>query len=201
MKLLYGTSNPGKLQSMRRIVEGLGIEVVGLNDVNMNIDTVEESGNNPLANAKIKALAYYEATKIPVFSCDSGLYIEGISNKEQPGVHVRRVSGKELNDEEMIEHYSSLALRLGGNAKVKYRNAICLVIDEETIFEYDGDDISSESFLITSKPHHKRTIGFPLDSLSINIETGKYYMDMENRRKENDSITIGFRDFFKRTIL
>jgi len=186
---------------MKRIVEGLGIEIVGLNDINMSIDIVEESGDNPLENARIKALAYYEATKTPVFSCDSGLYIEGISTKEQPGVYVRRVSGKELNDEEMIEHYSSLALRLGGNAKAKYRNAICLVIDEETIFEYDGEDMSSESFLIGSKPHHKRTIGFPLNSLSINIETGKYYMDMENRKNEKDSITIGFRDFFKRTIL
>jgi len=203
MKLLYGTSNPGKLQHMKEMLSGLDLEIIGLNEVNQIIGYIDESGNNPLENAKIKAMAYYKAMEIPVFSCDSGLYIDGLDNEEQPGVHIRRIKGKVLNDEEMIDHYSKLALRFGGEVKAKYKNAICLVFDENSVYEYDGDDISSETFLITAEAHPKRINGFPLDSLSLNIDTGKYYLDIvENGRNENESnLTRGFRDFFHRTII
>lgn len=203
MKLLYGTCNPAKLQHMREMLDGLGIEIIGLNDVDIHIDQIDESGNNLIENAKIKALAYYKAVKMPVFSCDSGLYIDGLDCKNQPGVHIRRVNGKVLNDKEMIEYYTSLALKLGGKAKAKYKNAICLVLDEENIFEYDGDDISSSYFYITSKPHPKRNTGFPLDSISVDIETGQYYMDMDSNsnHKNENQMAKGFRNFFLRTII
>ncbi|MCK4258003.1 MAG: non-canonical purine NTP pyrophosphatase [Halanaerobiales bacterium] len=201
MKLLYGTANPGKLQHMREMLEGLDIEIIGLNDFDLHIDQIDESGNNPLANAKIKAFAYYKAAKIPVFSCDTGLYIEGLDDEKQPGVHVRRVNGKALNDEEMIEYYTSLALNFGGNVRAKYKNAICLILDEENIFEYDGDDISSVSFLISSKPHQKRTAGFPLDSISVEIETRKYFIDLDSNSNFQSELAEGFRNFFLRTIL
>ena len=35
-------------------------------------------------------------------SMDDGLYIENIPEELQPGLFVRRVNGKELNNEEMI---------------------------------------------------------------------------------------------------
>jgi len=188
---------------MREALSGLGLEILGLNEVNHIIDHIDESGNNPLENARIKAMTYYKAMKIPVFSCDSGLYIDGLDNEEQPGVHIRRIKGKVLNDEEMIDYYSKLALRFGGEVKVKYKNAICLVLDENNVYEYDGDDISSETFLITAKAHPKRINGFPLDSLSLNVDNGRYYLDIEEYGKnENESnLARGFRDFFYRTII
>ncbi len=203
MKLLYGTSNQGKLQHMKEMLSGLDLEILGLNEVSPIIDNIDESGNDPLENAKIKAMTYYKATKIPVFSCDSGLYIDGLDNDEQPGVHIRRINGKVLNDEEMIDYYSNLALRFGGEVRAEYKNAICLVLDEINVYEYDGDDISSETFIITAKAHPRRINGFPLDSLSLNINTGKYYFDIEDYGKnENESdFARGFRDFFMRTII
>ena len=148
MRFLYGTANPAKLNSMRRMLLGLDIEIIGLNDIEINVEAVDESGNNPLENARLKALTYYRATKIPVFSCDSGLYIEGIESKQQPGVHVRRVQGKVLTDEEMIAYYTEVAAYLGGYAKARYKNAICLVMSDHEIYQYDGEDISSESFFL-----------------------------------------------------
>lgn len=202
LKILYGTANPAKILHLKEVLDGLDIEIIGLNDVGVFIDPIDESGNNPLENAKIKALAYYKAVKMPVFSTDSGLYIEDLDDEDQPGVHVRRINGKVLNDEEMIEHYSQLASKLGGEAIAKYRNAICLILDEESIFEYDGDDIASPSFLIVSKAYTKRNIGFPLNSLSKDIETGEYSMDMDSsrKRKNSDRMTKGFRNFFLNAI-
>ncbi|WP_283591819.1 non-canonical purine NTP pyrophosphatase [Clostridium butanoliproducens] len=203
MKLLYGTSNPAKLLHMKNVLEGLDIEVIGLKDVDLKFDEIDERGNEPLENARIKALAYYRVYRRPVFSCDSGLYIEGLSKENQPGVHVRRVNGKSLNDEEMIDYYSFLAKKLGGQAKARYKNGICLVIDDKNIFEYDGEDIGTGSFIISSKPHKKRNEGFPLDSLSVDIESNRYYIDMENNKKNKDDNIQdkAFREFFRRTIL
>lgn len=196
MKLLYGTANQAKLNHMRKMLDGIDLEIIGLNEVDLKLDTIDESGNNPLENARIKALAYYKAVKMAIFSCDSGLYIDDVEDKDQPGVHVRRVNGKSLNDEEMIEYYTGLAFKHGGELKARYRNAICLVLDENRIFQYDGADIASEDFIITSKPHPNRDIGFPLDSISIEIETGQYYMDKESYNDYEDDMAEGFRRFF-----
>lgn len=202
MKLLYGTTNPAKLTTMRSKIEGLGIEIIGLNDIDIKVDSVDESGNNPLENARLKALAYHHAIRMPVFSCDSGLYIDGVESKNQPGAYVRRVDGKEMNDEEMIAYYAKVAASMGGFAKARYKNAICLVLDEESIYEYDGLDISSEYFLLTSEPHSKRVTGFPLDSISVEIESSEYYMDLEavEGYKSKYDIGQGFRDFFIRVL-
>lgn len=203
MKLLYGTANPAKLKHMRRLLQGMDIDIIGLKDIEIEAPFIDESGNNPLENAKIKARAYYKATKMPVFSCDTGLYIEGLDEEGQPGVHVRRVNGRTLNDDEMIEHYTSIAKSMGGMAVARYKNAICLVVDEDTVYEYDGEDISSEKFLITTKPHKMRDKGFPIDSISIDMKTKKYYMDLEGytEDKVESEMEKGFKEFFTRSIL
>ena len=110
MKLLYGTGNPAKLSVMRNKLEDLGIELIGLHDLDAEIPSVAEDGRTPLENARQKALAYYDAFGIPVFSCDSGLYFEGVPDEVQPGVHVRTVHGKSLTDEEMLDYYSGLLI-------------------------------------------------------------------------------------------
>ena len=71
IRLLYGTGNPAKLDSMRRQLEGTGIELLGLRDMPGTPVNVDESGRSPLENARIKALAYYRQYGVPVFSCDS----------------------------------------------------------------------------------------------------------------------------------
>ncbi|MDF2672631.1 MAG: hypothetical protein K0R09_896 [Clostridiales bacterium] len=198
MRLLYGTSNPSKLQHMREMLEGLNIEIIGLDDVGINID-VDESGTNPLENARAKAMAYYEISGIPTFSCDSGLYIEGLDEEKQPGVHVRRINNRYLNDEEFIEYYSEIVLNIGHDTKAKFKNAICLVTNKNNVVEYDGDDIA-DHFLMTSKPHNMRKSGFPMDSISLDIETGKYFMDMNEKSRNEKEIAEGFRSFFIRTV-
>ena len=59
MKLLYGTGNQAKLSVMRSRLEKFGIELIGLEDLKKagkEIPKVEENGNFPLENAKVKAL-------------------------------------------------------------------------------------------------------------------------------------------------
>ena len=195
MKILYGTTNKGKLQAMKKAVETLDIELIGLGDIDSELPYINENGKTPLENAEMKAKAYYEAFHMPVFSCDSGLYFDELQEDEQPGLHVRRINGKELTDDEMIEYYAALAERHGEKITGRYRNAIYFILDEE--HHYSGMDMSiaTEPFILVTKPHEKRVEGFPLDSLSVDIETGKYYYDLEVK-DVSTSVDDGVRKFF-----
>ncbi len=195
MKILYGTTNNGKLQAMKNALKDFDIELIGLNDIEGALPHIEEDGVTPLENAELKARAYFEAFGIPVFSCDSGLYFEELSEEEQPGLHVRRVGGKELTDEEMIEHYAALAEKHGGKITGRYRNAIYFILEEDRHFSSMDMSIATEPFVLVTKPHTKRVKGFPLDSLSVDIATGKYYYDLEVK-DVSTSVDDGVRAFF-----
>ncbi len=57
--------------------------------------------------------------------------------------------------------------------------------------------MESEPFLMTSKPHPQSNPGFPLDSISIDIKTGKYYYDLQDSRLDEVAVEYGFLEFFK----
>lgn len=197
MKLLFGTGNRAKLSLMRKNLECLNIEIIGLKDLDSPIPDVSENGATPLENARQKAMAYYHAFHMPVFSCDSGLYFDHVPDADQPGGYVRTVHGNCLTDEEMLTHYAGLA-RKYGTLTAHYKNAICLVLDEGHIYEAMDASMESERFLITEIPHSSiRKAGFPLDSLSIDIKTGKYYYDLPEEQLEQVATKDGFLMFFK----
>ena len=200
MRILYGTTNQAKLESMKRITKVLGIEIIGFKDVNQPLPHVEESGKNPLENAKMKAEAYYKAFSMPVFSCDSGLYFDNIEEALQPGTHIRRVNGKELTDEEMIEYYSDLAKSHDDRLIGRYRNAIYFILDDETRFSSMDESLATEPFMLVSKPHEKRVKGFPLDSISMDLASGKYYYDIEEKSVDQSAVEKGFKAFFEKVL-
>lgn len=195
MKILYGTTNKGKLQAMKSAVKSLDIELIGLNDLDCKIPRIDENGNTPLENAEIKAKAYYEVFHMPVFSCDSGLYFDELKEEEQPGIHVRRIHGKELSDDEMIQYYASLAKQYGGKITGRYRNAIYFILDENHHYSSMDLSIATEPFVLVAEPHVKRVEGFPLDSLSIDMASGKYYYDLKTK-DVSTSVDDGVREFF-----
>ena len=197
MRILYGTTNKGKLAAMETAVKPLGIELIGLHDLNCELPVVEECGKTPLENAEIKAKAYFEAFHMPVFSCDSGLYFDELEDNKQPGIFVRRVNGRELTDDEMQVHYASLAEAHGGKITGRYRNAIYFILDENHHYSSMDMSIATEPFYLVSKPHPKRVEGFPLDALSKDIRTGAYYYDLEEKELST-SVDDGVRAFFRK---
>lgn len=199
MKILYGTTNKGKLAAMKIAVKPLDIELIGLNDLNREIPVINECGKTPLENAEIKARAYFEAFHMPVFSCDSGLYFDELKEDEQPGIYVRRVNGRELTDDEMQVYYASLAKQHGGTITGRYRNAIYFILDEKHHYSSMDMSIATEPFYLVSEPHTKRVEGFPLDGLSKDIKTGVYYYDLEEK-DVSTSVDEGVRAFFSESL-
>lgn len=200
MRILFGTTNPAKLAAMREVTDPLGIELIGLRELGRPIPVVEENGKDPLENACLKAEAFYKAFSMPVFSCDSGLYFDGLEDALQPGTHIKRVNGVELTDAGMTEYYAGLARRCHDRLIGRYRNAICFIREDGVRFCSMDESLATEPFLLVSRPHPKRVPGFPLDSLSVDIASGKYYYDLPEKSLARTSLDPGFRLFFEKTL-
>lgn len=209
MQLIYGTGNQAKISSMKRNLQGLPIEIMGLKEAaeKMGVELLEiaEEGTTPMENAGLKAEGYYKLFGQPVFSCDSGLYLwnhktgEMLPEKEQPGIHIRGRGEVRLTDDELIEHFTSL-VRKYGPIRARYKNAICLILDQDTRREAETEDLWGEPFLFTDTPHARRVPGFPLDSISIEIKSGRYFYDMEDEKQDVVAADTGFRKFFEEAI-
>ena len=205
MELIYGTGNPAKVQVMKRSLAGLPIKLLSLTEAaekyHVALPEVEENGTTPLENAALKAHTYYECFRRPVFSCDSGLYLweaeSGVPlpEKEQPGIHVRGRGKERLSDEELLFRYTGLVKKYG-RILARYKNGICFVKDREHIYESMEEALWGDAFFLTDVPHKRRVPGFPLDSISLDIRTGKYYYDLEGEAQDDVAAERGFGQFF-----
>lgn len=163
MKVLFASKNPSKISIYGNKLKEKGIEVYTLKDLDVDCD-IDESGKNPIENAEIKAKAYAKFSNMPTIAIDDGLYLDGLPEDIQPGTHVRRVNGKRLSDEEMLEYYQSLVASYGKNGKLKgyYLKGVVLVYQNE-VYK------TSSKLYITLGLEKNKTChpGYPLDSLLI----------------------------------
>lgn len=179
MKVLFATTNLAKVGKYKKELEEKGIELITIKDLNFKLN-IEENGKDAIENAYIKAKAYYDATGIVAIGMDNNLFIEELPDEMQPKTHVRRVNGKELNDDEMIEYYTNLVKEYGGKltAKWVYGMVIC---DNNRKEEYSW---TKEHFYFVDKPCEKRNQGYPLDSISIIPEFNKYLVELTEEDKK-----------------
>lgn len=191
MKILFATTNPAKVKRYANKLEKKGIEVLTLKDINLKLE-VEETGKNAIENAYLKAKAYYEATGIVSIGLDNNLFIEELPEEKQPGTHVRRVGGKELTDEEMIQYYTNLVRENGGKLTAKWVYGMVI---------YNGKEAKQytwckDHFYFVDKPCEIINQGYPLDSISIMPEYNKYFVQLtqeeKNRNINNEDDVIEF---------
>jgi XTP/dITP diphosphohydrolase len=95
-KVIFATSNEGKMKEIREILKDLDIELLSLKDMGLNPD-IEENGRTFEENAIIKAKAVMELTNEIVLADDSGLEVD-FMNKE-PGVYSARFMGEDTSYE------------------------------------------------------------------------------------------------------
>lgn len=169
-KVLFATTNPAKIKKYKKELEKRDVEVLTINDLNKNVK-VEENGKDAIENALLKAKAFYEVTGIATIGMDNSLFIAGIPEEKQPRTHVRRVAGKELTDEEMIDYYTQLIKEYGGKLTAKWIFGL-VVYNEKGAKKYSW---SKDHFYFVDTPCEKRNPGYPLDSISIMPENHKYF--------------------------
>ena len=181
MKVLFATTNPAKIKRYASELEKRGVEIITINDIGINLD-VDENGKNAIENAYIKAKAYYEKTGMITIGMDNNLYIEGLPQDKQPGTHVRRVNGKSLSDDEMLEYYKNLVHEYGGKLTAKWVYGMVIYNGKE-VKEYSWN---KSNFYLVDKPCKKRNPGYPLDSISIMPECNKYFVDLTKEDRNID---------------
>ena len=171
-KVLFATENASKAKRFKDKLLKNNIEIITINDLAEKI-SVEENGKDAIENALIKARAYSEIENIPVFAMDDNLYIDDVPEEKQPGMYVRRVNGKRLSDDEMIEYYSSLAHEYGKEGKLTCRWVYGIAVINngiESTYTWNKED-----FYIVDRPSNKINPGYPLNTISVNKKLNKYF--------------------------
>ena len=95
MKVLLASHNAKKLAELRRLAEGLGIDVVGLDAVDPYDEPVED-GHTFVDNALLKARAGFVASGLPTLADDSGIEVDVLNR--MPGVRSARWAGPAKDD-------------------------------------------------------------------------------------------------------
>jgi XTP/dITP diphosphohydrolase len=93
--LLLASQNPGKLNEMRQLVEGLPLRVVGPRELGIN-EAPEETGTTFIENATLKALYYAGRSGLMTVADDSGISVDALEGR--PGLHSSRFGGEGATD-------------------------------------------------------------------------------------------------------
>ena len=188
-KVLFATTNPAKVNKYIEELKKRNIELLTINDINQKVD-VNENGKNAIENAYIKAKTYFDATGMITIGMDNNLFIEELPEEKQPETHVRRVNGKELTDEEMIEYYTGLVKEYGGKLTAKWVYGM-VIYGKNGAKEHTW---SKSHFYFVDKASDKRNPGYPLDSIAIIPEFNKYLVELTDEEKHSNKREDGNKD-------
>lgn len=95
MKLLIGTTNPGKLRELERLLGGLDLELVSLRDL-PGAPEIDEDAETYEGNARKKAETLARWSGLPTLADDSGLEVDALGG--EPGVRSARYAGLGRDD-------------------------------------------------------------------------------------------------------
>ena len=95
-KIIFASSNEGKVAEVKKILSELNIQIVALQDIDF-IGEIEENGDSFEENAKIKAIEIFNNYKLPTIADDSGLVVEQLNG--EPGIYSARYAGIDSDDE------------------------------------------------------------------------------------------------------
>lgn len=193
-KVLFATTNPAKVVRFKEALLEHDIDLISIKDLDQeNQIDVDETSNDPLDNAYLKAKAYYDKLKMPTIAMDCTLYLEDVPDEAQPGSHVRRINGKRLSDKEMIEYYSNLVSKYGkdydGEKRIYSAWKYGLVIlDNDKRYDLRWE---RRRFYYVEKPNPYYEEGYPLDSIAKYISTNEYYR-YENKQSDERREEVEF---------
>ncbi|ADV26391.1 non-canonical purine NTP pyrophosphatase, rdgB/HAM1 family [Pseudoxanthomonas suwonensis 11-1] len=99
MKLVLASSNRGKLDELRHLLAGSGIELVAQSD--LGVEDAEETGLTFIENALIKARHASRVTGLPALADDSGLCVDALGGA--PGLYSARYAGEPADPQRNID--------------------------------------------------------------------------------------------------
>jgi XTP/dITP diphosphohydrolase len=186
MKVLLATHNPAKINDYRKILREQGVESETLEDLGIKEDFIE-SYDTFEANARAKALFYYNLAQRPTLADDGGFEIDYLNG--EPGVKSRRWLGRKSTDQELVDKLSKVSAAIPPNQRMaRFTTVICLVKSEKEIYSVKN---SIEGYL-TPEVNNNYPPGFPYRACFMEKTFNKYLMDLSpeeygqiNHRRKN----------------
>ncbi len=133
--LLLASQNPGKLDEMRLLAEGLPFRVIGPREIGIT-QAPDETGASFQENARIKALAYARRSGLLTVADDSGLSVDALSGA--PGLFSSRFGGDGASD---IDRNELLLEKLRGvppeRRTARFTSAVVVARGKEILFEVE----------------------------------------------------------------
>lgn len=101
MKLILASNNAHKLQELRAILSGLGMDVISQREAGITVEP-DENGNTFEENSYIKAKAVLDVSGMATVADDSGLMVDALDGA--PGVYSARYGGERCkSDRDRLE--------------------------------------------------------------------------------------------------
>ena len=133
MDLLLATQNPGKLNEMRQLLEGLPFRVLRPTDLGIH-EAPEETGATFMENAILKAKHYAGRSGLLTVADDSGLSVDALGGG--PGLYSSRFGGEGATD---ADRNRLLLEKLGGvpeeNRAARFTSAVAVARGPEVLFQ------------------------------------------------------------------
>ncbi len=135
MKLLFATTNGGKLAELRALLGSSGFTVLSLADF-PDVPEAVEDGATLEENAEKKARHYARASGVAALADDSGLCVDALGGK--PGVHSARFAEGTDQDryQKLLRELSAVPDEKRGAA---FRCALCLALPSGRTFLEVGE--------------------------------------------------------------
>ena len=121
-KIIFATSNEGKMREVRMILADLGREILSMKEAGVSAD-ITEDGTTFEENALIKARAVHRLTGSLVLADDSGLEVDWL-NKE-PGIYSARYMGEDTSYE--IKNQEIIRRLEGAEGKERSARFVCAI--------------------------------------------------------------------------
>lgn len=135
-KILFATTNEGKMREIRMIMSDCDVEICSLKDAGLHVD-INENGKTFEENAIIKARALRPYSDAIILADDSGLEIDYIG--KEPGVYSARYMGEntsyEIKNANLIER---LANARDEERSARFVCAIAALLPDGTLLTTQG---------------------------------------------------------------
>jgi XTP/dITP diphosphohydrolase len=169
-RLVFATTNRGKLRELGEMLAPDGVTVVGIADVAPGWSVVED-GATFAENARLKARDVAQRTGLPALGDDSGLEVDALGGR--PGVRSSRYAGEHATDAEntalLLHELEAVPDDARGAA---FRCALALAWPDGTLVEAEGRCAG----WIARAPRGEG--GFGYDSVFVDPESGRTFGEL-----------------------
>ena len=178
MKIVLASSNKNKVREIKQIFSPFNIDIVGMDELGVDIPDIEENGNTYYENALIKVKEVAKYTSLPIMSDDSGLEISALDNG--PGIYSARFAQKYGGYIPAMEKIIEICKEKNDFA-AKF---VCCIV----LYQYEKEPLRFDG-IVPGKviPEIKSGNGFGYDPFFISDELGKTFAEYPSEIKNKYS--------------